>query len=83
MLDESSLEQIMRNASRARLQQFTPALVEAMKRFDIADNLRRAAAFIAQLAHESGEFRFMEEIWGPTAAQDRYEPHRGAGPLRR
>jgi predicted chitinase len=76
MLDERSLEQIMRNASRARLQQFTPALLEAMKRFDIADNLRRAAAFIAQLAHESGEFRFMEEIWGPTAAQERYEPQR-------
>ena len=74
MLDERSLEQIMRNASRARLQQFTPALLEAMKRFDIDDNLRRAAAFIAQLAHESGEFRFMEENWGPTAAQDRYEP---------
>jgi predicted chitinase len=34
----------------------------------------RAAAFIAQLAHESGEFRWMEEIWGPTPAQRRYEP---------
>lgn len=34
----------------------------------------REAAFIAQLAHESGELRFMEEIWGPTAAQRRYEP---------
>ena len=45
-----------------------------MQRFDIDDNVRRAAAFIAQLAHESGEFRFMEEIWGPTAAQERYEP---------
>ena len=34
----------------------------------------RMAAFLAQLAHESGQFRFMEEIWGPTAAQRRYEP---------
>ena len=34
----------------------------------------RMAAFIAQLAHESGQFRFMEEIWGPTPAQQRYEP---------
>jgi predicted chitinase len=34
----------------------------------------RAAAFVAQLAHESGQFRFMEEIWGPTPAQLRYEP---------
>jgi predicted chitinase len=36
--------------------------------------LRRAAAFLAQLAHESGQLRFMEEIWGPTPAQQRYEP---------
>jgi predicted chitinase len=34
----------------------------------------RAAAFLAQLAHESGQLRFMEEIWGPTDAQRRYEP---------
>jgi predicted chitinase len=37
-------------------------------------NTRRAAAFLGQLAHESGEFRFMEEIWGPTVQQKRYEP---------
>ena len=35
---------------------------------------RRAAAFLAQLAHESGELHFMEEIWGSTDAQRRYEP---------
>ena len=34
----------------------------------------RVSAFVAQLAHESGQFRFMEEIWGPTPAQRRYEP---------
>ena len=38
------------------------------------NTLLRTAAFIAQLAHESGEFRFMEELWGPTPAQVRYEP---------
>jgi predicted chitinase len=38
------------------------------------DTPARAAAFLAQLAHESGQFRFMEEIWGPTDAQRRYEP---------
>jgi predicted chitinase len=38
------------------------------------DTMLRTAAFIAQLAHESGELRFMEELWGPTAAQQRYEP---------
>ncbi len=44
-----------------------------MKTFEI-DNVGRASAFLAQLAHESGEFQFVEELWGPIAAQMRYEP---------
>jgi putative chitinase len=34
----------------------------------------RQAAFLAQVGHESGGLVFMEEIWGPTRAQLRYEP---------
>jgi predicted chitinase len=34
----------------------------------------RAAAFLAQLAVESGELRLLEEIWGPSAQQKKYEP---------
>ncbi len=33
----------------------------------------RVSAFLAQLAHESGEYKWMEEIWGPTEAQLGYE----------
>lgn len=33
----------------------------------------RTAAFVAQLAHESAGFRYLEELWGPTPAQSRYE----------
>ena len=73
MLTLVHLTQIMRHASHARLEQCLPALNAAMQSFDIS-TLRRAAAFVAQLAHESGEFQFMEELWGPTAAQQRYEP---------
>lgn len=29
--------------------------------------------FLAQIGHESGSFRFVREIWGPTDAQRRYE----------
>jgi predicted chitinase len=50
-----------------------PFLQAAMTEFAI-ESPARIAAFLAQLAHESGQFRFMEEIWGPTDAQRRYEP---------
>lgn len=74
MLESSHLEQILRQASRQRLREFTPLLGAAMRQFGIDGNLRRAAAFIAQLAHESGQLRSMQELWGPTEAQKRYEP---------
>ena len=73
MLALAHLRQIMRHASQARLSEYLSPLNDVMQTFAI-DNVRRASAFIAQLAHESGEFQFMEEIWGPTAAQQRYEP---------
>ena len=73
MLTDLHLSQIMPHASQARRKAFLPFLAAAMERHKI-DNLPRAAAFLAQLAHESGEFRYMEEIWGPTAAQRHYEP---------
>ena len=73
MLTETQLSQIMRNAAPAKRQSFLTPLNDAMQEHGIT-SLLRTAAFIAQLAHESGEFRFMEELWGPTAAQKRYEP---------
>ena len=73
MITETQLRQIMPNLSAAKLTAFLPHLNRAMAEYAI-NTLPRAAAFIAQLAHESGEFRWMEEIWGPTPAQRRYEP---------
>lgn len=48
-------------------------LNEAMQRFEIVTPLR-VAAFLATIAHESGELRWMEEIWGPTKQQLKYDP---------
>ena len=73
MLTDIQLSQIMRNAAPAKRQSFLAPLNDAMRKHGVS-SLLRTAAFIAQLAHESGEFRFMEELWGPTAAQKRYEP---------
>ena len=33
----------------------------------------RIAHFMAQAAHETGNFRYAREIWGPTPAQKKYE----------
>lgn len=64
---------IMPSLSKDKADAYFPHLVAAMEEFDINDNALRQAAFLAQIAHESGEFRFMREIWGPTPTQKRYE----------
>jgi putative chitinase len=39
----------------------------------------RLAIYVAQLAHESGDFRYDHEIWGPTPAQARYDTRTDLG----
>jgi len=72
-ITNDQLRQVMPNLTPAKCQLYLPALTAAMQAHTI-DTPLRTAAFVAQLAHESGEFRWMEEIWGPTPAQLRYEP---------
>ena len=57
---------------------FVPALNTAMNHYQIVD-LKRVAAFISQIGHESGQLRFVKEIWGPTAAQAKYEGRKDLG----
>ena len=73
MLTAAQLKSIMPRLTDQRNGELLPFLTSAMAEFAI-EAPARAAAFLAQLAHESGQFRFMEEIWGPTDAQRRYEP---------
>ncbi|GEM88189.1 glycoside hydrolase family 19 protein [Meiothermus granaticius] len=47
-------------------------LLEAFRKYEIT-NSKRQAAFLAQALHETGGLRWLEEIWGPTPAQQRYE----------
>ena len=51
-------------------EQYLPHLNKAMAEADI-NTPRRQAAFLAQLAHESGEFRYMEEIASGAAYEGR------------
>ena len=51
---------------------FVPVLNTAMNRYQIVGS-KRVAAFIAQIGHESGQLKYVKEIWGPTKAQAKYE----------
>lgn len=70
-ITEQQLLQILPNAGR-QAGVFVPALNTAMNRYGIVGS-QRAAAFIAQVGHESGQLRYVREIWGPTAQQAGYE----------
>lgn len=67
------LNQLMPVAPSATLTASITPLNNACIEFQI-NTPQRITAFLAQLAHESGELRWMNEIWGPTEAQHRYEP---------
>ena len=73
MLTIEQLQAIMPQLPAAKRATYFPFLTAAVTEFGI-DQPARTAAFLAQLAHESAQFKFMEEIWGPTAAQRRYDP---------
>jgi putative chitinase len=45
----------------------------------LIDTGMRLAHFVGQTAHESGSYRWLREIWGPTPAQQRYEGRRDLG----
>ncbi len=70
-ITEQQLLQILPNAGR-QAGVFVPVLNTAMNRYGIIGT-PRAAAFIAQVGHESGQLRYVREIWGPTAQQAGYE----------
>jgi putative chitinase len=70
-ITEQQLLQILPNAGR-QAGVFVSALNAAMNRYAIVGTAR-ASAFIAQIGHESGQLRYVREIWGPTAQQLGYE----------
>lgn len=69
MLTLKQFEQMATFAPKERLAKFHPYLTSAMTEFNITTP-QREAAFVAQLLHESGSFKYMEEIASGAA----YEP---------
>ena len=76
-ITEQQLLQILPNAGR-QAGVFVPVLNTAMVRFQIV-GAKRVAAFIAQIGHESGQLKYVKEIWGPTPAQSKYEGRKDLG----
>lgn len=68
MISVDVLQRICPRTKRERLALFAGHLDAAMKEFDISTP-ERAAAFLAQISHESGGFRYVREI----ASGDAYD----------
>ncbi|MGR0136636.1 glycoside hydrolase family 19 protein [Pseudomonas sp. RSP] len=70
-ITEPQLLRILPNAGR-QAGVFVSVLNTAMSKYGIV-TVPRIAAFIAQVGHESGQLRYVREIWGPTVQQAGYE----------
>ena len=64
--------------TRERADYWDDFINEAMILYGITTKAR-IAAFLAQVGHESGRLKYVQEIWGPTAAQKRYEGRKDLG----
>lgn len=72
MLTVNDLIQIVPFHDRKKSEAIVNAFNDSCKSWEINTRLRQCA-YLAQLAHESGSFRYMHEIWGPTETQKLYE----------
>lgn len=73
MLTLDQFKKIFPNCPKAKIEEYFKHLLKTMEKFEINTKLRMSA-FLAQVAHESYQFKYMEEIWGPTDQQKKYEP---------
>jgi putative chitinase len=75
-----TLDQLRRGMgiTRERADYWDDFLNEAMSLYQI-NTPKRIAAFLAQVGHESGRLRYVQEIYGPTPAQRRYEGRKDLG----
>src|SRR5690242_10083322 len=61
------IQECMPFATRENVEIFTPKLDESMLKYEIRQKEVRVAAFLAQIAHESGSLRYTREIYSGEA----------------
>ncbi len=64
---------------RVRAELFADPLTVACALVQVDATPERLAHFLGQIGHESGRLRHTRELWGPTAAQLRYEGREDLG----
>ena len=67
-----------RKYSDAKIEELATSLNDVFLRYEI-DTPLRVCHFLAQIIHESGGFKYNQEIWGPTKAQKRYDGRKDLG----
>ena len=90
-ITDQTLRDIMPNLPAAKREIYLPFINEAMREFEISTYLR-AAAFLAQLAHESAELRYFQELASGAAYEGRADlgnthpgdgrKYKGHGPIK-
>lgn len=73
MITRSQLASIMPAAKSINIDMYLDPINNAMVEFGI-ETPAQQAMFLAQIAHESGQLRWIKELWGPTSQQERYDP---------
>jgi putative chitinase len=61
MITLQQLQHIYKDASAKRVETFYPHIVQTMEKYEIL-NPQRKRMFLAQIGHESGQLRYVEEI---------------------
>lgn len=69
-MNAATLKKCMPFAKYENIQKFVQPLTDAMEKYEI-NTPRRQAAFLAQVAHESGSLRYVEEIASGKAYEGR------------
>ena len=72
MITADQLKRISPGTPLSVCETFVPHINNYCPKYGI-DTPVELASFLSQVLHESGGFKWMREIWGPTKAQLRYE----------